>query len=338
MPVRPAPPTWQLPDTFTPEQFEAAMTGLAKALGWPVRFEHADDDGERVRLAILDAPEAGVRERASDPSSLDAAEGGRYPFTFELHQLDDGGAQFQVDLEREGNWAALEVVLELAAGLAEGLGGRDVTGDPPAWLAAEMARIEPASPNPIPVLALRDTPAFPGFAASLGFGRPASVARIRELVASERPVFLALLQRDPADEAPSTAGLSTVGVLTRVVRAFENGENGLMVLLKGIARARVTQLESTPQGFTATWAPVADDETNAECDDLRTFADVDPLVFDAIGVTAAGQLEEMRAGRLCDLLAQYGDHGGSVLEVLEATTAEARVKATRALLGDRLAF
>jgi ATP-dependent Lon protease len=114
--------------------------------------------------------------------------------------------------------------------------GRTVTPEPPG---------APALPSELPVVPLRGAVVLPMTVAPLGVSRPVSVEAVNRALTADRMVLL-LLQRSDADE-PAPDDLYRIGTVA-VIRQMAKAQNGMRVLVEGVARARAEFL-SADRGF-----------------------------------------------------------------------------------------
>jgi ATP-dependent Lon protease len=91
------------------------------------------------------------------------------------------------------------------------------------------------------VLPLRDLVLFPGMVVPLFIGRPKSGAAI-ERVSETEGTLLALAQKDPLLDAPTTTDLFRVGTLCNVLQVIRLPDGSYKVLLEGLNRHCVTHL------------------------------------------------------------------------------------------------
>ena len=114
-------------------------------------------------------------------------------------------------------------------------GGTDTTPPRPA------AKSLPAL---MPVLGLSDIVVFPGMTAPLLVESAASIRLIDDVVAGDR--FLALvLQKRPEVENPMPEDLWSLGCAGRVLKMLKFPDNTVRVLVEGVRRVRIAQVEST---------------------------------------------------------------------------------------------
>ena len=187
MPLRPPAFTWGLSKPFDSAAFDRATSALAKQLGWGVEFQ--DEGG--IRYAVMSASpdrlkaSAETLDAAASLEELDPPEGEQYALVVARAPPDDDWPAHRliVDPETKDNWAAWGVAGVAGERVANALKGREITGDLPPWLSEELQRNESPFPEELPALALRGRVPFPGFVIPLTFGRPASVATVRKMLA-----------------------------------------------------------------------------------------------------------------------------------------------------------
>jgi ATP-dependent Lon protease len=101
-------------------------------------------------------------------------------------------------------------------------------------------------PDVVAVLPLRSAVVFPHAVVPLAAGRPSSVRLIEDAV-QHGGVVGVVLQRNPSEEAPDTAGLHTVGTLVAIHRTFKQPDGTLRLVVQGLGRFRMGEVvESTP--------------------------------------------------------------------------------------------
>ena len=114
---------------------------------------------------------------------------------------------------------------------------------------ADAAEHKPATPHeglkPLPgdaiaLIPLRNMVMFPGVIAPVTIGRESSVAAAQEAVKSERQVGF-LLQRDPAQDAPTPHDLYWVGTAGQVARFVSGAEGAHHLVVQGQRRFRVLE-------------------------------------------------------------------------------------------------
>ncbi|MDH5675704.1 MAG: endopeptidase La [Myxococcales bacterium] len=105
----------------------------------------------------------------------------------------------------------------------------------------------------LPVIPLRGTVIFPGFATAIGVGRKPTLAAIERSQGHDRKVF-AVAQRDADVDAPEFDDLHRVGVIASISQVRRNG-GGLTLLLEGLERASLLELRLTDAGCDAVCVP-----------------------------------------------------------------------------------
>jgi hypothetical protein len=102
----------------------------------------------------------------------------------------------------------------------------------------------------LPVLPLRDVVIFPYMTMPLLVGRPASVRAIERAVAGDRVVFV-LSQKNSEVSDPKPEDLYSTGTAVRVLQLFRLPDGTLRVLVEGLVRGHVTNLEWLGDSFRA---------------------------------------------------------------------------------------
>jgi ATP-dependent Lon protease len=99
----------------------------------------------------------------------------------------------------------------------------------------------PQLPSELPVVPLRGAVVLPLTVAPLGVNRPMSVEAINRALAGDRMVLL-LLQHQESDD-PGPDDVHRVGTVA-IVRQMAKAQNGMRVLVEGVARAKAEELTS----------------------------------------------------------------------------------------------
>ncbi|GIW93987.1 MAG: hypothetical protein KatS3mg110_2028 [Pirellulaceae bacterium] len=94
------------------------------------------------------------------------------------------------------------------------------------------------------MLPLKNTVLFPYLYLPLSVGRPASVAAIEAAMGSEDKTILVVAQRDPQVEQPGWDDLYKVGTRA-VIRKLARSDQGMEILVQGLERVRLVELEQT---------------------------------------------------------------------------------------------
>ncbi len=95
----------------------------------------------------------------------------------------------------------------------------------------------------LPTVPLRDMVVFPHMMAPFVVGRrPSVVALERALERSDKRIFLAT-QRDPKVDEPGADDIYELGVIARVVQHLQLASGNIKVMVEGLSRARLVQIE-----------------------------------------------------------------------------------------------
>jgi len=113
-------------------------------------------------------------------------------------------------------------------------------------MAGERDDSELNIPDVLAILPLRGTVIFPQAVMPLAVGRPESVRLIQEALQGSR-IIGAVMQRDPAVDAPRAQGLYTIGTATVIEKALKQPDGTLRLVVHGLARFRITDVvQETP--------------------------------------------------------------------------------------------
>lgn len=93
----------------------------------------------------------------------------------------------------------------------------------------------------MPALALRGFTIFPSMELHFDVGRAASVRALEEAMDTGSPIFL-ITQRTMEVENPDQADLYPIGTISTVKQLLRLPENNVRVMVKGVARGRLTRL------------------------------------------------------------------------------------------------
>ncbi len=100
----------------------------------------------------------------------------------------------------------------------------------------------------LPILALRGLTVFPDQTVHFDIGRPKSVKALDAAMRGDQHILL-LPQKDIVADDPDFEGLYTVGTVAKVKQVLRNQGENLRVLVSGICRARVAQLDQAEPYF-----------------------------------------------------------------------------------------
>ena len=101
-----------------------------------------------------------------------------------------------------------------------------------------------AFPDIVGLLPLRSAVVFPHAVVPLAAGRASSVRLIEDAAQSARLVG-AVMQIDPAEDAPAAGGLHPVGTLALIHKVLKQPDGSLRLVVQGLGRFRIVELVET---------------------------------------------------------------------------------------------
>lgn len=156
-----------------------------------------------------------------------------------------------------------------------------------------------AIPDRLPLLATRNTVAFPGVVAIQDVGRDDGVAALRAALRSSSRLIIIARQRDPRTEDPARADLSDVVCVAKVLKHVPHPDGGGLTLLLGVARANLREV-TTSAGYPSAAITVVPDQA-----------------ADAAAIGASAAALRLRIRRLAPMFANL-DYPGDLARVLDA--------------------
>ncbi len=123
----------------------------------------------------------------------------------------------------------------------------------------------------IPVLPTRNVVLFPGTSMPLNVGRPRSVAAIEKAFSEDRLIIAVAQKKDRTDQDPDSEDLYRIGTICKIEKARGSHEHGYQVLVRGIARVVLKEVESQ------------DAYIVARVEALPDVQDADPKTREALG-------------------------------------------------------
>ncbi|HUG93987.1 MAG TPA: endopeptidase La [Planctomycetaceae bacterium] len=96
----------------------------------------------------------------------------------------------------------------------------------------------------LPILPLKNTVLYPYVLMPVSIGRPASIASVEAALSSEDKMLAAFAQRDADVEQPGRDDLFGIGTRA-VIKRMARGEEGIHLILQGIERVELLELEQT---------------------------------------------------------------------------------------------
>jgi ATP-dependent Lon protease len=112
-------------------------------------------------------------------------------------------------------------------------------------------------PDVIGVLPLRSAVVFPNAVVPLAAGRRSSVQLIEEAIQHGR-LIAAVMQRNPADEAPRGEDLHELGTLAMIHRVLKQSDGTLRLVVQGLSRLRVVEIVETDPYLRARIEPLVE--------------------------------------------------------------------------------
>lgn len=186
------------------------------------------------------------------------------------------------------------------------------------------------TPRVLPVLPLKNTVLFPGLFLPLTVGRPASVAAIEAVLATEEKEFLAVVQKDASSEQPGFDDLAKIGVRA-VIKKAGRGDNGLEILVQGLERVELLDaVETTPYLSVRVQAmPALPDEEEMEVEALKgALIETAGRILEAAQVQAPVPLKQLNDAEplhlvylLGSLLGMPADKEQALLEAISKVEA-----------------
>ncbi|RMG45468.1 MAG: endopeptidase La [Acidobacteria bacterium] len=110
-------------------------------------------------------------------------------------------------------------------------------------MAQDPSRDAVRIPGILPVLPLRDMVVYPFIIAPLSIARRASIRAVDRALADNRMVLL-VTQKDRDEESPGADGLYEVGTVAIIMRMLKLPDERIRVLVQGVCRARIDELET----------------------------------------------------------------------------------------------
>ncbi|MEO8726870.1 MAG: endopeptidase La [Acidobacteriaceae bacterium] len=103
----------------------------------------------------------------------------------------------------------------------------------------------------LPMMPIRDVVIFPHMMTPFVVGRESSVHALEEALAGERKIFLAT-QHDASVDEPKPNEIYQVGTIVNIVQSLKLPDGNIKVLVEGVERAKVLQVEDVDGFYRAT--------------------------------------------------------------------------------------
>jgi ATP-dependent Lon protease len=173
-------------------------------------------------------------------------------------------------------------------------------------------------PTSIPILPLRNSVLFPGSIIPIDVGRRKSVRLVEDAISKERPVIGILTQKDARTEDPGVDDMYQIGCAARILKVIKLAKDNFSVILQGVARIEITELEGTEPFMAAQVTTIADEETSD--------VELDALVMNLkdIAKRVVKLMPELpkEAGALVDSVTEPGHLADLITSNLELEVAE----------------
>src|SRR3954447_12267132 len=103
----------------------------------------------------------------------------------------------------------------------------------------------------LPMMPIRDVVIFPYMMTPFVVGRESSVRALEEALASDKKIFLAT-QHDASIDEPKPNEIYQVGTIVNIVQSLKLPDGNIKVLVEGVERAKILQVEDTEGFYRAT--------------------------------------------------------------------------------------
>ncbi len=120
------------------------------------------------------------------------------------------------------------------------------------------------------VIPLRDVVVFPHMITPIFVGRPRSVKALHIANTTDKRLFLSL-QKDAATDNPAQADLNETGVVARVLQNLPLPDGNVKVLIEGIKRAKMTNLNLDDDCFFTDVELIEDEQADSKDMDTARF-------------------------------------------------------------------
>ncbi|SEA20335.1 MULTISPECIES: endopeptidase La [Acidovorax] len=128
----------------------------------------------------------------------------------------------------------------------------------------------PATPIDLPLLPLRDVVVFPHMVIPLFVGRSKSIKALELAMESDRRIML-VAQKAAAKDEPSVEDMFDVGCVSTILQMLKLPDGTVKVLVEGQQRALVTSIADAETHFTATVAPVEQDQEKHKSSEIEAL-------------------------------------------------------------------
>ena len=120
----------------------------------------------------------------------------------------------------------------------------------------------------LPILALRGLAVFPDQTVHFDIGRPQSLKALETAMKGDQHLLL-VPQKDLTEDSPKLSGLYPIGTVVKVKQVLKTQSENLRVLVTGLCRARIAELEQVEPYFSGVVEAVAEPQST---DTVRNHA------------------------------------------------------------------
>src|SRR6185295_942301 len=113
-----------------------------------------------------------------------------------------------------------------------------------------------------PMVPLRDVVVFPYTMIPFVVGRRSSLAAVEKALAGNRRIFLAT-QRNARIDDPKPEDINSIGTIANIVQNLKLPNGNIKLLVEGLARARVIEVEEAQEGCFRTLLKVIEKKTES---------------------------------------------------------------------------
>ncbi len=106
----------------------------------------------------------------------------------------------------------------------------------------------PDSVSTLPMVPLRDIVVFPHTMVPFVVGRKPSLLAVERALAGGKKIFLST-QRNAQVDDPAADEINAVGTIATIVQHLKNPNGNVKLLVEGVARARLLEIEQDPDGY-----------------------------------------------------------------------------------------
>ncbi len=176
---------------------------------------------------------------------------------------------------------------------------------------SESSSQRPDTIENLPMVPLRDIVVFPHTMVPFVVGRKPSLLAVESALAGGKRIFLST-QRNAQTDVPTPDEINSVGTIATIVQHLKNPNGNVKLLVEGIGRARLLELEENEDGFFRVVVKrldrdaVADDETKELMSETSTM--FERFIKYSPGLPYETMLSTVRIqepGRLADTIAAH---------------------------------